>query len=211
MSASQHLHYSKLNVSFLTLIASRLAPLRCLQVANNPHLTDQEMAQVLPHCEKLEQVDLQNCAQIGDGTLHSLTRKVSLRALRWIGNLATTADGYAHLAQNSHNLRSVNLSGSLYFFSDTALRLLTCATALDSLDLSFCPLEDDAFSCIHPSLAFLNLQGCSAITDRTLYQLAKFPSLQHIFLAFNDKITVEGLRALSHLKTLKVYACANVA
>lgn len=207
----QTLSCSPLNDDFLALISSRLAPLRSLQIANNPHLTDQEMERVLPHCEKLEHVDLQNCDKIGDKTLHSLTRKVSLRALRWIGNLATTPNGYSHLAQNCCNLCSLNLSGSLYFSSGMCQGLLSSATALSSLDLSFCPLEDDAFLKINPSLAFLNLQGCSGLTDRALCRLAEFPSLQHIFLAFNDQFTRKGLIALSHLKTLKVYACANVA
>ncbi|MDE3045667.1 MAG: hypothetical protein KGJ02_03380 [Verrucomicrobiota bacterium] len=197
--------------SSLALIASRLRILRSLQVANNPLLTDKELEEVLSHCKQLENFDLQNCPKIGDKTLHALTDKVcTLRALRWIGNGATAPATYLRLAKNCPRLCSLNLSGCSSFSTDICRSLLASCPSLAYLDLSFCPLEDGAFASANPSLTFLNLQGCTTLTDHTLRHLARLPSLRHLYLAFNDRITKNGLRALSHLKTLKLYACKNV-
>jgi len=153
----------------------------------------------------LQSANLQNCPYLGDSTLHRLAQLPSLEALRWIANPAATPSGHLFLAQHTH-LHSLNISGCSQF-RDAACQLHLQNPLLHSLDVSFCPLTDTAFTSIRSPLIFLNLQGCSSITDCTLHRLIQIPTLKHLYLAFNSKITKVGLRALKNLPlhTLKIY------
>lgn len=149
-----------------------------------------------------------------DETL-DLTRLYELakdcKALSWLNN-DLSAEELDGLLTQTIAWRALNLSGSAHLTSSTLQLLLTRAPALRFLDVSFCPLDDDAFRGIKAPLVFLNLQGCSAITDATLRELAKSATLQHLLIAFNDQITPAGVQAFSArpLKTLKIHGCRNI-
>jgi hypothetical protein len=179
-----------------------------LHIANQPHLTDAKAEQFLNAYHHLEEVEVKNCGSLGNKTLRFLIDKYpTLQALGWIDNLLTSEEGFAHLIENS-SLRALNVSGSLHFSSPLCRELLSRSTSLQSLDVSFCPLTDAAFSSIHAPLTFLNLQGCTEITDKTLQFLAKISTLKTVVLGLNKKLTPQGIDKLERLP-MKIHRARN--
>ena len=138
-------------------------------------------------------------------------RAKECEALSWLNNDLSSEELGGLLAQTTA-WRALNLSGSAHLTSASVQQLLARSPALRFLDVSFCPLDDSAFHDIQAPLVFLNLQGCSALTDAGLRELAKCATLQHLLIAFNDRITPAGLQAFSarRLKTLKIHGCRNI-
>jgi hypothetical protein len=161
-----------------------------LQIRNHT-LTDREfLYRVAPD---LQSVHLQNCPNLGDKALYGLARAPSLSDLSWISNPGATDDGYYSFVQKCTRLASFNISGCAVFSTRTCQYLLSRSTELKALDISFCPVEDGAFSELSAPIAYLNLQGCTKITDATLRLLARAPTLKYLSLGYNDGITEEGL------------------
>ncbi len=182
--------------------------LRTLEISNHPDLTDLEFQKIILHCPSLETLELKNCPLLGDSAIQILTQYTpSLRALYWIGPSQVTQEGYQALCHL--NLSFLSLSGSS-LSSSACHSLLHSTPTLAALDVSFCPLDDRAFHDVRSPLRFLNLQGCSGITDETLHQLSKASSLKHLFLAYSDQLTPTGLQTLSSLETLRISHCANL-
>ncbi len=149
---------------------------------------------------------------LGSGVLSTLVeRSPELQVLQWIKPQATE-ESFQHFVERAVELRALNVSDGLGISSAVLCSLFARAKCLRFLDLSFCSIDDSAFASIETPLVFLNLQGCSKITDATLYQLAKIPTLRHLLLAFNNQITPQGLRALValKLKTLKIHGCRKI-
>ena len=105
------------------------------------------------------------------------------------------------------NIFYLNKSGSEQLTNEACQQLLQSPT-LQALDVSFCPhLTDEAFAQIKAPLIFLNIQGCTNITDKTLAKLRQLKTLKYLCLAFNEKISKTALLALESLplKRLKIY------
>jgi len=158
----------------------------------NSSLSDEEfLRSVTPG---LQSVYLQNCPNLGDATLNALALTPSLSCLNWVSNPSASDEGYRCLGRNSTNLVSLNISGCLAFSSETCRHLLSRLTFLKALDISFCPIGDEAFEELSAPLVYLNLQGCTNITDVTLERLSKISTLKYLYLAHNDGITQEGMK-----------------
>ncbi len=169
-----------------------------MHITNKPTLTDNELARLL-QAQELDEIEVKNCAAVGNRTLRLLAEKYpSLKSLRWVGNGPATEEGYRAVV-GLPALRILNVSGNRGFTTQLCQELLLKSTSLRMLDISFCDITDEAFEgqTCHSPLEFVNLQGCCHITDRTLRSLAKVPTLRHLVLGFNDKLTAQGLEAFA--------------
>ena len=184
------------------LIAATLRPLRALNIANRPDLTDLQLRQLLDRQPDLSTIELRNCPKLSDDSLYFLSEiKHNLHSLTWIGASSATNVGFATFFQRSENLSQINLSSTSC--DPKIYSKLFFQKRLRALDLSFCPVTDETFREIRAPLEYLNLQGCSRITDETLYALGRLASLRHLFLAYNDRITPSGLQAIGSRCTLR--------
>jgi len=166
-----------------------------LHIENQPNLTDAELAHLLK-ASALDEVVVKHCAQVGSRALKLLVEKYPmLQSLRWIGNGHTDEEGYRSVVKLL-SLRALNVSGDSGFTTKVCKELLSRSKTLRYLDVSFCSVTDEAFAKVSAPLTFLNLQGCSEITDETLEFVAQIPTLRHLLLGFNDKLTPVGLEAL---------------
>jgi len=163
-----------------------------LHIENKPHLTETELLQA----QALEDVSVKNCAAVGSRALRLLVEKYPmLQSLRWVGNGPTGEEDYRAVVKLL-SLRALNVSGDTGFTTKVCGELLSRSKTLRYLDVSFCSVNDEAFAEVSAPLVFLNLQGCPEITDRTLQYVARIPTLRHLLLGFNDKLTLTGLQAL---------------
>lgn len=189
----QDLQYASQNI-----IASRLRNLKSLEIANHDQLTDEEFQKLLLNCPDLLELTLQNCPQLTHYSLQFLTQVCPfLHSLQWIGQKNTPSGCFESLALIP-KLQSLNLSSSS-LTAPACQSLLNRPCPLTYLDVSFCPLTDEAFANVRAPLRFLNLQGCSLLTDTTLRHLSKIPTLRHLCLAYNSHMTPSALSALPHL------------
>lgn len=175
------------------------------QIENNPHLSDQDLKIFLNNLSQIEEIRIKDCPQLGGASL-SLLATLPVKFLDWIGNPAASSRHYLTLCRLANTLTSLNVSGSSGFDQDACEATICTCGNLRSLDVSFCPIGPRSFRCTRSPLAFLNLQGCSAITDETLKDLSQIPDLRHLFLANNPHLTSQGydfLRSLS-LETLSI-------
>ena len=181
--------------------------LSSLHIANHPELTDLQLQHMLGQCTNLHTLFIRNCPKLSNDSLCFLTKTApKLHTFSWIGTSAASDEGFSLLLHKCQDLIYVNLSGTNC--SNIALgQLLIDNLRLVSLDISFCALTDEAFITIRAPLHFLNLQGCSMITDKTVETLCTVGSLRHLALAYNDQITPTGLNLLRSipLKTLRIF------
>lgn len=174
--------------------------------------TKQEFERFLQASVAVEHLTLRPLEPLPSSALFLIAAKCpSLRAFSWINNRCSE-EQWLEFARRSSQLQFLNLSGSAHVTGRVVNELVGNGALLRCLDLSFCPLDDSAFAAVTTPLSFLNLQGCSALTDATLHQLSKLPTLRHLLVAFNDQITPAGLQAFTEgrLKTLKIHGCRNI-
>jgi hypothetical protein len=169
---------------------------RTLHIANRSSLSDAELARLLQP-QELDEIEVKNCTEVGGRVLQLLAEKYpSLKSLRWVGNGPINEEGYRAVVELL-SLQALNVSGSSGFTSDVCAELLKRSRSLRCLDVSFCPVTDEAFAQITAPLVLLNLQGCSQITDKTLeFLLTQAPHLKHLLLGFNGPLSPESLKAL---------------
>ena len=182
--------------------------LHALQIVNHFELTDAGFQEILSRCPHIETLHIQNCPYLTNGSLERLSQLPHLRTLFWIGNISATETGYQTLL-SSTSLRTLNLSGS--HLTNPACSTLLTHSFLTALDVSFCPLDDRAFSHFQAPLIYLNLRGCPNLTDQTLLTLSRLPTLKHLLLAYHSRMTPEGLRLLPPLQTLRISHCLNIS
>jgi hypothetical protein len=182
--------------------SSSLRHLRSFSLAHHPDITDAGLESALTYSVDLEEVELRECPLLGDQTLAFLSRNCPrLRKIYWIGVNSLTRAGIEALARLPR-LHVLNFS-SAALASDACRTILTQCTQLRFLDLSFCPVQDEAFDNVQAPLQFLNLQGCSLLTHKTLDRLAYLPHLRHLALAYQPSIDPAALARLS-LQTLRL-------
>ncbi|HEY4255053.1 MAG TPA: hypothetical protein VGM34_01735, partial [Chlamydiales bacterium] len=121
---------------------------RLFQIVNQPQLTDAKVEQFLSSYQELDEIEVKNCCSLSHKTLRLLAdRYPALKAVAWIDNGPISEEGLSHMIDNL-SLRALNLSGNTHFSSSLCKRILSSSRSLKTLDVSFCPLTDEAFSSI---------------------------------------------------------------
>ena len=217
------------------LSSSPLVHLTSLDLDALPTLTDFELHSILLYASSLTSLNLSSLSHLSNRAFVSLSRLLSsnLRRIHFPSDSDAHLDAVSlSLTVLSHSrLQEIHLTSAPYLGPDCLLHL-SLASSLRSLTLhEMKQLTDRSFAFLAvnsrtrpartwmwPSLNSVDLTGCSQLTDGTVALLARLPSLTSLNLSHNQRVTAQGLQALSEgdsmcregLQSLTLNGCAGL-
>lgn len=190
------------------VLLARLHRLRVLDLSHCSHFTDDGLRALTALHTTLENLNLKGCSLISDQGVAELMTLTVLNRLN-VSRCRITDVGLEHIGQWP-SLRSLNVAACKGI---TDRGFCAWRAPLKFLNLSGCSELTDAAvrNLARPSLTNLNLSDCEQITDGALGCLHTCPELKTLDVSLCDRITSEGLSALAHIDDISWFLCFGVS
>uniref|UniRef100_A0A7S0WN02 F-box/LRR-repeat protein 15-like leucin rich repeat domain-containing protein n=1 Tax=Pyramimonas obovata TaxID=1411642 RepID=A0A7S0WN02_9CHLO len=219
----------KISDDHIAVLAPRLTSLTHLNLGSCSALTDEGVRALAPRT-LLEKLSIANCLVTDDGIRSLAKSNTALTSLNLANCKAVTADGLQALASLT---ALTKLDLSFRTLTHEELGALSSIHSLNNLDLFVCGLErydwgNYVVTPIHkvtslnlscsreisdeglekllayfPALGCLLLDGCTALTDKGIKNLAALTSLTTLNLSHCRSVTDVGVRSLASLSQLR--------
>lgn len=194
----------------LEALAQYCPHLVSLNVSGNK-VSDRGITLLSKGCHQLEQLYLADCKGVSDASVTYLSEECPhLRELS-LCRTSLTYKSLESIAQNSHFLRSLDLSGCKEIRDHGVRMLLQHSTKLRQLSLDECRITDFAFEPLGSSqvkLEVLKVNNCPKLTNKTLWHLSqRSEELRALYIRGNKNLQEWPLFELTerapNLSTLK--------
>jgi F-box/leucine-rich repeat protein 2/20 len=168
------------------------------------------------HCSlTMKRLNLHGCSQLSSNSLKAISNFINLETLDLSSCTSITIEA-SRIGKACRHLSSLSLASCGHCISDAIVEsLVTHASALTSVNISFCPrISEQSLKALSTckKLQTLDLTGCG-ITDQAILHLCEghfSPGLQHLYLAQCTNITDVSLSWITDALKQSVEGCVSL-
>lgn len=168
------------------------------------------------HCSlTMKRLNLHGCSQLSSNSLKAISNFINLETLDLSSCSSITIEA-SRIGKACRHLSSLSLASCGHCISDAIVEsLVTHASALTSVNISFCPrISEQSLKALSTckKLQTLDLTGCG-ITDQAILHLCEghfSPGLQHLYLAQCTNITDVSLSWITDALKQSVEGCVSL-